>query len=612
VPAGRLDDVSTLRIGLAQVDLVVGDLAANARMVLERSRQAAAAGAQLVVFPEMTLTGYPPEDLVLRRSFRAASVRQLRQLAAELAAAGLGALAVVVGYLDDAPDAREVPDPREADSLAQPAGAPRNAAAFLQDGQVVATYYKHHLPNYGVFDEYRNFKPGCSLTVVRFGGVDLGLTICEDVWQPRGPFAAAALAKVGLLLNINGSPYERGKDDVRQALVADRAREAGAPVVYVNQVGGQDELVFDGNSFVMAADGRLLARAPQFTEGLFYVELDLPAADPQPPADITAPDGMTLTRHRAPLPPLPADRPLPEPLGIAETLPDEAEVWQALVTGTRDYAAKNRFGSVVIAMSGGIDSAVVAAIAADAIGGANVHGVGLPSAYSSEHSLADAEELACRIGAPFQVIPIRDMVEAYLANVKLTGLAEENLQARVRGTTLMGLSNQHGHLVLATGNKSELSVGYSTIYGDAVGGFAPIKDVPKSLVWRLARWRNDWAAERGELPPIPENSISKPPSAELRPGQLDSDSLPDYELLDALLARYVDTDAGIDELIADGFDAELVTRVVRLTDAAEWKRRQYPPGPKISLKAFGRDRRLPITNRWREEPGRVSPAGGAE
>jgi len=585
-----------LRIGLAQVDLVVGDLAANARMVLDRTRQAAAAGAQLVAFPEMTLTGYPPEDLVLRRSFRAASVARLTALAAELAEAGLGEVGVIVGYLDDA-----------ADDPGGPA-APRNAAAFLQGGQVVARYFKHHLPNYGVFDENRYFTAGRSLTVVRFGGVDVGLTICEDVWQDRGPFTAAALARVGLLVNINGSPYERGhvdgqprgKDEVREPLVRDRAVEAGAAVVYVNQVGGQDELVFDGGSFVVGADGGLLARAPQFQEGVYCVELELPDAVPAAPAGVRAPDGMTVRRHAAPLPPPAATGPLAAPLGITDPRPDPDEVWQALVTGTRDYAGKNGFGSVVIAMSGGIDSAVVAAIAADAVGGENVHGVGLPSAYSSEHSLADAADLAHRIGAHYQVIPIADMVSAYLHNVKLTGLAEENLQARVRGTLLMGLSNQHGHLVLATGNKSELSVGYSTIYGDAVGGYAPIKDVPKSLVWQLARWRNAVAAERGEVPPIPENSISKPPSAELRPGQLDSDSLPDYELLDRLLARYVDADAGVEELLAEGFDRELVTRVVRMTDAAEWKRRQYPPGPKISLKAFGRDRRLPITNRWRE------------
>jgi len=570
--------VTVLRIALAQVDLVVGDLAANAATVLDRSRQAAVAGAQLVAFPEMTLTGYPPEDLVLRRSFRQASTDCLHRLAAELATAGLAEVGVLVGYLDDE-------------------DGPRNAAALLQDGRVVARYFKHHLPNYGVFDEDRYFVAGRALTVVRFGGVDIGLTICEDVWQDGGPFSAAAEAGVGLLLNINGSPYERNKDDVRLALVRRRAIEAGAAVAYVNQVGGQDELVFDGDSFVVAADGSLLARAPQFVEGVFLIELELPAAEPDgAPAGSTMPVEHTV----APLAPPSPDRPLTEPLGLTPPLAEEAEVWRALVLATGDYIRKNRFSSVVLGVSGGIDSAVVAAIAADAIGGANVYGIGLPSEYSSEHSHTDAIELTRRLGAHFQLVPIAPMVSAFVGSLGLTGLAEENVQARVRGSVLMALSNSHGHLVLATGNKSELSVGYSTIYGDAVGGYAPLKDVPKTLVWQLARWRNAEAARRGEQPPIPENSISKPPSAELRPGQLDTDSLPDYAELDRLLARYVDEDAGFEQLLADGFDQELVTRIVGLTDAAEWKRRQYPPGPKISLKAFGRDRRLPITNRWRE------------
>ncbi|MEO7262045.1 MAG: NAD+ synthase [Jatrophihabitantaceae bacterium] len=570
--------MSVLRIALAQVDLVVGDLEVNCATVRERVGQAAEAGAQLVVFPEMTLTGYPPEDLVLRQSFRQASRAALAGLATELAAAGHGDIAVVVGYLDSE-------------------GGPRNAAAFVQDGQVVARYFKHHLPNYGVFDEARYFKAGSELSVVRFGGIDIGLTICEDVWQDGGPFAAAAAAEVGLLVNINGSPYERNKDDVRLILLQRRAVEARSAVVYVNQCGAQDELVFDGDSFAVSAHGELLARAPQFVEGLYLLELDLPAGAGN---TVSQAGELSVGRYRAPLPPRPLRGELAEPLAIADRLPDEAEVWGALVIGTRDYTLKNGFTSVVLGMSGGIDSAVVAAIAADAIGGANVHGVALPSDYSSEHSLSDAVKLAANLGAPLQTVPIAPMVSAFVESLKLTGLAEENVQARVRGTTLMGLSNQYGHLVLATGNKSELSVGYSTIYGDAVGGFAPIKDVPKTLVWQLARWRNAEAIRRGEQPPIPENSISKPPSAELRPGQLDTDSLPGYEVLDALLARYVDSDAGFSDLLAAGFDEELVTRVSRMTDAAEWKRRQYPPGPKISLKAFGRDRRLPITNRWRE------------
>jgi NAD+ synthase (glutamine-hydrolysing) len=570
--------VTVLRIGLAQVNLTVGDIRGNCAMVQARVAEAAVAGAHLVMFPEMTLTGYMPEDLVLRHSFRTASRQALTALAAQLVADGLGDIAVVVGYLDES-------------------DGPRNAAAFIQDGRVVARYFKHHLPTYGVFDEDRYFTPGTELPIVRFGGVDIGLTICEDVWQSGGPFAAASSADVGLLLNINGSPYERNKDDVRLSLVQRRARESGAPIVYVNQMGGQDELVFDGDSFVVDAEGILLARAPQFTQGLYYVELELPTASSDATPTV---DGMTVTRISAPLAPRANAESLKDPLAIADRMLDESEVWNALVVGTRDYVLKNGFSTVVLGLSGGIDSAVVAAIAADAVGGHNVYGVGMPSEYSSDHSRSDAQELAERLGAPFQIVEIEPMVRAFVEALKLTGLAEENVQARVRGTTLMGLSNQHGHLVLATGNKSELAVGYSTIYGDAVGGFAPIKDVPKTLVWKLARWRNAQAVAAGKTPPIPADSITKPPSAELRPGQLDSDSLPDYEVLDAILARYVDADAGFEDLVAEGFDPDLVARIASLTDAAEWKRRQYPPGPKISLKAFGKDRRLPITNRWRE------------
>jgi NAD+ synthase (glutamine-hydrolysing) len=564
---------------MAQVDLTVGDLAGNAAIVLERTRQAAAAGSQLVVFPEMTLTGYPPEDLVLRKTFGAASRETLLAVAAQLEEAGLGDVAVVLGYLDHD-------------------GGARNAAAFLHGGQIVARYFKHHLPNYGVFDEYRYFEPGTELTVVRFGGMDIGLTICEDVWQEGGPFAAAACADVGLLLSLNASPYELNKDDVRLALVSRRAVEAGCPVAFVNLVGAQDELVFDGDSFVVDAQGVLTHRGPQFVETMLYTDIEVrPATSNATPVC----EGLQISRFAVSAAPRQIAPTAPVELtAVASPLGDEAEVWHALVLGTRDYVAKNGFSTVVLGMSGGIDSAVVAAIAADAIGGGNVHGIGMPSGYSSEHSRSDAADLAARIGAGYQVVEIEPMVRAFVDALQLTGLAEENVQARVRGTTLMGASNQHGHLVLATGNKSELAVGYSTIYGDAVGGFAPIKDVPKSLVWRLARWRNDEAAARGERPPIPENSISKPPSAELRPDQLDSDSLPDYELLDAILLGYVDSDAGFDDLVQAGFDTELVSRVVRMVDAAEWKRRQYPPGPKISLKAFGRDRRLPISNRWRE------------
>jgi len=485
---------------------------------------------------------------------------------------------VVVGYLDR--------DERGA----------RNAAAVLHDGRVVARYFKHHLPNYGVFDEYRYFTAGDVLPIVAVHGVDVGVVICEDIWQDGGPVAALGEAGCDLVVCINGSPYERNKDDVRGELVARRAAEAKAPMAYVNLVGGQDELVFDGDSLVMTAGGDLLARAPRFVEHLLVTDLELGGDTGGRRAGAVG--GFDVQRVPLLLRPLPRYEPAP-PAG-QEPLPDEAEVWSALVTGLRDYVRKNGFRSVVLGLSGGIDSAVCAALAVDAIGAANVYGVSMPSAYSSEHSRSDAAELAERTGLNFSVQPIAAMVDAFVDQLGLHGLAEENVQARCRGVTLMGLSNQHGHLVLATGNKSELAVGYSTIYGDAVGGFAPIKDVPKTMVWQLARWRNAEADKRGETPPIPVSSIEKPPSAELRPGQLDTDLLPPYELLDDVLDDYVEGDRGYDDLVAAGFPAELIDTIVRMVDAAEFKRRQYPPGTKITLKAFGRDRRLPITNAWRE------------
>ncbi len=567
-----------LRVALAQVDVTVGDLAGNAGIILDRAAAAQTAGADLILFPELAVTGYPPEDLVFRSSFRAASRATVEKLAADLAASGLGDIGVVMGYVDE-------------DT------GPRNALAFCLGGAVVATYFKYHLPNYGVFDEARHFVPGSRFEIVRYRGVDVALTICEDMWQEGGPFMVAGATGVGLVVNINASPYERNKDDVRLPLLRRRAREARATVAYVNTIGGQDELVFDGDSMVVGADGAVLLRAPQYVEDLYLIDLALPPAVPDPPPSSPGLP-MTVHRHDTVTPPA-ADRPTTTG-PVAGRISDEAEVWGALVTGTRDYVRKNGFRSVVLGLSGGIDSAVVAAIAADAIGGDRVFGVSMPSDYSSEHSRSDAADLARRIGAHYRVVPIAPMVTEFVSALELTGVAEENVQARVRGTILMALSNARGHLVLATGNKSELAVGYSTIYGDAVGGFAPIKDVPKSFVWQLARWRNAQAEAADAEPPIPPNSIEKPPSAELRPGQLDSDSLPDYELLDAVLARYVDGDEGFAQIAAEGFDPELVTRVARMVDTAEWKRRQYPPGPKISFKAFGRDRRLPITSHWRE------------
>ena len=580
-----------LRVGLAQVDSVVGDLAGNADVVSRWTGQAVEKGCHLVAFPEMLLTGYPAEDLVLRSSFVQASLSALTELAGRLADEGTGEIAVVVGYCGRS----ETPSP----ALGRPAGEPQNSAAVLHRGRVVSRYAKHHLPNYGVFDEFRYFVRGDRLPVVRLHGVDVATVICEDLWQEGGPVSVACAAGVGLVVCLNGSPYERDKDDARGPLAARRAAEAGAALVYVNTVGGQDELVFDGDSLVVDAGGCVIARGPQWEQTLLVVDLDLPAATGEVTGPVEA-GGTTMTVERVMLSEhaLPAYEPVAA--GIAEPLGDDAAVWGALVTAVRGYVRKNRFSSVVLGLSGGIDSALVATVACDALGPEAVHVVGMPSEWSSDHSLTDAEELARRQGLHWSVVEIAPMVDAWLGAVTLTGLALENLQARVRGTTLMALSNEHGHLVLTTGNKSELATGFSTLYGDSAGGFAPIKDVPKSLVWQLCRWRNADAAARGQVPPIPENSIDKPPSAELSPGQLDSDRLPPYDVLDPLLDAYVERDLGRAELIAAGFDAGTVDRVIALVDAAEFKRRQYPPGPKITGRAFGRDRRLPITSRWRE------------
>jgi NAD+ synthase (glutamine-hydrolysing) len=590
--------VPQLRIALAQVNATVGDLVANSDTVVETTRLAAERGAHLVMFPELMLTGYPPEDLVLRRSFVDASRAALDALAVRLAEHGLARIAVVTGYLDRCPDA--------APRLGRPAGEPQNAAAMLFGGEVVMRYAKHHLPNYGVFDELRYFVPGNTLPIVRLHGVDIATTVCEDLWQDGGPIAVARAAEVGLVLSINASPYERNKDDVRLELNARRAAEADAALAYVNLIGGQDELVFDGDSMVVNAAGLVLARAPQFDTDLLVVDLDLPAGTSELTGEVDALDGTRMTVVRLTIDETPTQRQEMQPATITERLDDLAELWAALVVGTRDYVGKNGFTSVVIALSGGIDSAVVATIAADALGPSAVNVVGMPSRYSSEGSIKDAAELASRQGLTWQLIPIAKMVDSFEAafaeteTAGLHGLAEENLQARVRGVTLMAISNECGHLVLTTGNKSELATGFSTLYGDSAGGFAPIKDVPKTLVWALARWRNEMARKNAETEPIPEVIIDKPPSAELAPGQLDADRLPDYEVLDALLDYYVEHDKGRDELIALGYDADLVERVIRLVDTAEYKRRQYPPGPKVTSKGFGRDRRLPITNRWRE------------
>ncbi|MCC8481484.1 NAD+ synthase [Streptomyces parvus] len=579
-----------LRLALNQIDSTVGDLAGNSEAIVHWTRHAAEQGAHLVAFPEMVLTGYPVEDLALRSSFVEASRQALRALAARLDAEGFGELPVVVGYLDRSEHA--------AARYGQPAGSPRNAAAVLHRGGIALNFAKHHLPNYGVFDEFRYFVPGDSMPVVRVHGIDVALAICEDLWQDGGRVPAARSAGAGLLLSINASPYERDKDDTRLELVRKRAQEAGCTTAYLAMIGGQDELVFDGDSIVVDKEGEVIARAPQFSEGSVILDLELPAAAAAAPSGVVD-DGLRIDHVVISDEPVAAYEPELSG-GYAERLEDEEEIYSALVVGLRAYAAKNGFSSVLIGLSGGIDSAICAAIACDALGARHVYGVSMPSKYSSDHSKGDAAELARRTGLNFRTVPIAPMFDAYMESLRLTGLAEENLQARLRGTTLMAISNQEGQIVLAPGNKSELAVGYSTLYGDAVGAYGPIKDVYKSSVFRLAKWRNRAAEERGQTPPIPEASITKPPSAELRPGQVDTDSLPDYEVLDAILELYVDRDQGMDAIVAAGFDAELVAKTLRMVDTAEYKRRQYPPGTKISPKGFGKDRRLPITNRWRE------------
>ena len=557
-----------LRVALAQVNPTVGDLVGNAALIKDGVAAAAAQGAQIAIFPEMVLTGYPVEDLALRPSFQQASRAALAQLATEIDPS----IVAIVGYLDQV-------------VTTDGAGKPQNKVAVISGGAVKASYAKCHLPNYGVFDEYRNFAPGSETLVVRIHGVDVGIAICEDLWIDGGITAQLAARKPGLVIVPNGSPYERNKDDIRLSLVTGRARQAAAPLVYVNMTGGQDDLVFDGDSIVVSAAGDVIARAPQFEDGIMLVDIDV-ATRTSTPDVIISDDEVSLERTLVP--------------GIAHRLGDEEEIWNAIVVGLRDYVAKNGFTSVLVGLSGGIDSALVAALAVDALGPDRVQGVGMPSKYSSDHSLADARQMAANTGLGFRVVEIQKMVDAFIKELSLTGLAEENVQARVRGTTLMGLSNQEGHLVLATGNKSELACGYSTLYGDAVGGYAPIKDIYKTDVWALSRWRNQVARDAGETPPIPENSITKEPSAELRPDQKDSDSLPEYEILDRVLKAYVDDDLGRDALIAAGFDKELVMRVIGLVDRAEYKRRQYPPGTKVSQRAFGKDRRLPMTSSWRE------------
>jgi NAD+ synthase (glutamine-hydrolysing) len=544
-----------VRLALAQTNPVVGDIDANSNKAFEAVQTAAKADADLVLFGEMAITGYPIEDLAARKSFVSRADEAVQNLAQKLQAAGHGEIAVVIGH----PALAEQHDSHNW-AIAQ------NCASLLLGGRVIGKYAKHHLPNYSVFDEYRIFVPGNDLLTFDFKDLKFSVLICEDIWQKGGPVAQLHKSNTDVVLVLNGSPFEIDKDDKRFALVQELATSNDAAVAYVNLVGGQDDLVFDGDSLLVDSTGKLIGRAAQFESDLLLF-------------DIESKDQIDALKTAR-----------------VKKNDDLAQIWNALVLGLRDYVEKNNFKSVILGLSGGIDSAVCAAIAADAIGADRVFGVSMPSKFSSEHSISDAEDSAERIGLNFRTEPIADFVSVFENQLGLDGVAAENLQARMRGVILMGLSNTEGHLTLTTGNKTELAVGYSTIYGDSVGGFAPIKDVEKTLVWKLAMWRNQQAEASGQTPPIPENSISKPPSAELRPDQTDQDSLPEYELLDELLDAYVERRLGRAEIMELGFDETVVDRIISLVDRAEWKRRQGAIGPKITGMAFGRDRRLPITN----------------
>ena len=543
----------SLRLAMAQINPIVGDLAGNSRQILEKIQQAQDQGSKLVLFPELALTGYPIEDLALSKDFLKESEQALDSLAQELSKRGQGNMRVVVGH------------PKLAKNPTSWAIG-QNCASLIFDGKVQESYSKHHLPNYSVFDEYRVFVPGDQLLTFEIDGLNFATVICEDIWQAGGPVAQIASNQVDLTLVLNGSPFEMSKTDTRLDLVKDLATSQATAVAYVNLVGGQDDLVFDGNSFLIDASGEEIARAKQFQTDLVVVEIE---------------NKNTIKSVSEPNP----------------TQVDLEQVWNALVLGVRDYVQKNSFKSVVLGLSGGIDSAVCAAIAVDAIGATNVFGVSLPSKYSSEHSRTDAETLAKNTGLVFSTEPIEPFVEQFVDKLSLEGLAAENLQARIRAVILMAKSNTEGHLLLSTGNKTELAVGYSTIYGDAAGGYAPIKDVQKTLVWELAKYRNKLAAQQGHTPPIPESSISKPPSAELRANQIDQDSLPEYAVLDRILELHIEQRMSKSEIIAQGLDAKTVEEVIHLVSASEWKRRQSAIGPRITKLAFGRERRIPITRR---------------
>jgi NAD+ synthase (glutamine-hydrolysing) len=566
--------MARLRLALAQLDLVVGDLDGNVARLVTAIADAEEAGCDLVAFPELAITGYPPEDLLLKHSFVSDNLAALRRVAATTEE-----IVALVGFVDRDENGR----------LA-------NAAAVCHDGEVVGVYRKRRLPNYSVFDEQRYFSPGEEpLTLAEVAGVPVAVTICEDAWVAGGPAAEHADGGAGLIVNLNGSPFHAGKVAQREGMLAERAAEVGCPIAYVNLVGGQDELVFDGASLVVDQHGSVIARSPSFVEDVGVIDLDVPdrSAPVVHPLPTLALTGQTRAGER------PISRPSVAPLAPVH------EVYEALVAGTRDYVRKNGFRDVVIGLSGGVDSSLVATVAVDALGSDHVHGVLMPSRYSSEGSVTDAEALAENLGIDHRTIPIEVPHEALLDLLAPSfgdtdpDLTEENLQSRIRGLLLMALSNKLGWMVLSTSNKSESAVGFSTLYGDSVGGYAVIKDVPKLLVYELCRDRNARARAAGAVPPIPESVLSKAPSAELRPDQRDDQSLPPYEVLDPILAAIVEQDRTVADLVAEGHDPELVQRIATLVDRAEYKRRQGPPGPRITTKAFGKDRRLPITNGYR-------------
>jgi len=581
--------MSYLRLAAAQLNTVVGDLSGNVERILDALGAAEAAGADICVVPELAIPGYPPEDLLLKPTFVADNVTALEKVAA-----ATGQCAIVVGYVGATPDGQGL----------------SNAAALCAGGRVVGIYRKRFLPNYGVFDEQRWFVSSNETpTLYGVAGAWVGISVCEDVWFPDGPVAQQGRAGADVVVNLNASPYNAGRRRERLAMLHERVAEAGCAIAYVNQVGGQDELVFDGDSLIVASDGTLLATGAQFATDLVVVDIPV-AGGPGRPAATKLPR-VVATEPR----PARAAGSAPLRPAIRPELSPEAEVYAALVLGTRDYLGKNGFKEAVIGLSGGIDSSLVATIAVDALGPFHVHGISMPSRYSSEGSRHDAEALAALLGIDLRVVPIEGAHVAFtemLAGVlgrEPAGLTDENLQSRLRGVLLMGVSNAKGWIVLTTGNKSEMATGYSTLYGDSAGGFAVIKDVPKTLVYDLCRYRNTQAVLEGLPGPIPDSVLDKPPSAELRPDQRDDQSLPPYEKLDPVLQGYVEGDQTAADLVARGFDPAVVEQVVRLVDGAEYKRRQMPPGVRITTKAFGKDRRMPITNHYRP-PLPEEPRGG--